>query len=764
MNYNQLTIFSIVLCLLSVSAISQQQVYIVYLGGHSGTKSFQEIEDLHHSYLHSVKGSKEEVKACIIYSYKNAINGFSALLTPQEATTISEMDGVISVFHSHPRKSRLHTTRSWDFVSLLEANGDPSKANGEELLRKASSGKNVIVGVLDTGVWPESESFNDDGMEPIPPSWKGICQPGVAFNSSHCNRKLVGARYYLRSYEAYYGRLNASLDFRSPRDTNGHGTHTSSTVGGRRVANAAAVSGFGTGTASGGAPLVRLATYKVCWPILGEAEVTCMDDDMLAAFDDAIADGVQVISVSIGGNTSSPYTEDGIAIGALHAVRKNIVVACSAGNDGPAPFTVTNVAPWIITVGASSIDRVFSSPVELGNGYVAEGQSITLFEKRRYPLVYAASVEIPGTTTNLTNGLCRSGTLSPSLVRGKAVFCWSGDISPALEVQRAGGVAAVIGNSYPGIGVMARPYLIPATIVLSNESMNIFNYTVTAEAPTATLIPTKTLIGTKPAPFMVPFTSRGPNFIQPNILKPDITAPGLNILAAWSEAASPLNVPSDRRVAKYNIISGTSMSCPHVAAVAALLKAIHPDWSSAAIRSALMTTASITNNQGNPITNAAGTPANPFQYGAGHIQPSKASDPGLVYDASYTDYLLFLCSSTGNVLDPSFNCPTPVPSPSNLNYPSLAIANLKGSSTVMRTVTNVGAANSSYSVTINPPGGYSVQISPARLDFRAAGEKQSFNVTIQVGSSAIRNAYAFGSFSWSDGTHLVRSTIQVSTT
>lgn len=184
---------------------------------------------------------------------------------------------------------------------------------------------------------------------------------------------MVGARYYLRSYEANYGRLDPRLDFRSPRDMNGHGTHTSSTVGGRRVANAAAVGGFGSGTASGGAPLVRLATYKVCWPIPEEeGEYTCLDDDMLAAFDDAIADGVQVISVSIGGNTSVPYTRDGTAIGALHAVRRNIVVVCSAGNDGPAPFTVTNVAPWIITVGASSIDRVFSSPVELGNGLVAE--------------------------------------------------------------------------------------------------------------------------------------------------------------------------------------------------------------------------------------------------------------------------------------------------------------------------------------------------------------------------------------------------------
>lgn len=161
---------------------------------------------------------------------------------------------------------------------------------------------------------------------------------------------------------------------RSPRDVNGHGTHTASTVGGRRVPNAASIGGIGNGTASGGAPLVRLAIYKVCWPVPRQSgeEAVCLDDDLLAAFDDAIADGVGVISVSIGTGSGRPYAEDGIAVGALHAVRSNIVVACSAGNSGPIPFTVSNVAPWIITVGASSIDRVFSSPLQLGNGIAVE--------------------------------------------------------------------------------------------------------------------------------------------------------------------------------------------------------------------------------------------------------------------------------------------------------------------------------------------------------------------------------------------------------
>ncbi|KAL2484238.1 subtilase family protein [Forsythia ovata] len=674
------------------------------------------------------------------------------------------MDGVISVFHSHPTNTGLHTTRSWDFINLLEGIGDSTPSNGEELLRKASYGKDVIVGVLDTGVWPESESFNDKGMEPIPKSWKGKCKSGVGFNSSNCNRKLIGARYYLKSYEASFGPLDTRLDFRSPRDKNGHGTHTSSTIGGRRVSNASALGGFGSGTATGGAPLVRLAMYKVCWPIPGLTTAegnTCLDDDVLAAFDDAITDGVQVISVSMGGSTSRPYIQDPIAIGALHAVKRNIVVACSAGNSGPSLNSVSNVAPWIITVGASSIDRIFPSPIVLGNDMTIEGESITPFRTRTYPLVYAGDVEIPGTTSNDTNGFCLPGTLSSKLVRGKAVFCRRGEVFQSLEVQRAGGIATVLGNRYDGRGVIGRPYLIPATVVYADKRIDVYNYIESNQNPNVTLIQPKTTLGTKPAPFMAPFTSRGPNDIEPNILKPDITAPGLNILAAWSEASPPLNVPSDHRVVKYKIDSGTSMSCPHVAAVAALLKAIHPRWSSPAIKSAMMTTAKITNNMGRTITDSLGNIASPFEYGAGHIQPSKAADPGLVYDASYMDYLLFLCGSTRILLDP-FECPRVLPLPSDLNYPSLAIANLKKVMTVKRTVTNVGTKNSSYSLRINPPPGYSVKISPATLHFRATGEKRSFSITVKAKNTAKKNKFSFGSYTWSDGIHQVRSPITVS--
>ncbi|CAL5409097.1 unnamed protein product [Camellia sinensis] len=748
-----------------------RQVYIVYIGEHSGEKTSHEIKDNHHSYLFSVKGSKEEAKASLVYSYKNVINGFSALLTQDEASKLSEMKGVVSVFRSHPKKHRLHTTRSWDFISLLE--GGNGEANHpypyEELLHKASYGKDVIVGMIDSGIWPESQSFSDEGMEPIPKSWKGKCQTGVAFNKSHCNRKLIGARYYIKSYEATFGRLNNAEDYLSPRDKDGHGTHTASIVGGRRVMNASAIGGFAHGTASGGAPLVRLAIYKACWPTPGQPKSdgnTCLDDDILAAIDDAIADGVQVLSISLGSNQSIPYTQDGVAIGALHAAKRNIVVACSAGNSGPTPSTVTNVAPWIITVAASSIDRVFPSPLVLGNRMKIQGQTVTPLKLRRmHHLVYAQDAELPGTTPNIT-GNCLPGTLSPKLVKGKIVVCLGFNVQSAMEVKRVGGVGIVLVNTYGSdSGMPLGAQLLTGTTVGLNDIATIVNYTRTNVNPTATLIPGTTILGSKPAPFMAPFTSLGPNGLEPNIIKPDITAPGLNILAAWSEAISPTQLDVDHRVVNYNLQSGTSMACPHVAAVSALLKAIHPNWSSAAIRSALMTTATLNNNMGTPITDIAENLATPFHYGSGHFQPANAADPGLVYDATYTDYLLFLCS-TGYHLDPSFKCPKHPPSPSNLNYPSLAIAKLKRTITVKRTVTNVGASKCVYSLTFKPPIGFSVDISPTILSFSEVGEKRNFFITVKEESrpktKPKAGQYAFGWYMWSDGIHIVRSPIAVS--
>ncbi|XP_041989846.1 subtilisin-like protease SBT5.6 [Salvia splendens] len=773
-NFHSSLILLFLLLLPFLVSCSERQVYIVYFGEHSGEKTLQQIEENHHAYLLSVKETEEDAKSSLIYSYKRTINGFAALLTPLEASTLSKMEEVVSVFRSHPRKYEIHTTRSWEFAGVEEAIKKSANLKREDIWLKSSYGKDVVVGLLDNGVWPESKSFNDKGMAPVPKSWKGICQTGDEFNSSNCNKKIIGARYYIKGYEAYYGPLNRSLDYLSPRDKDGHGTHTSSTAAGRRVDDISALGGFASGTASGGAPLARLAIYKVCWAVPGRGKEegnTCFEEDMLAAIDDAVADGVDVLSISIGTSHPQPFNQDGIAIGALHAVKRNVVVACSAGNSGPVPSTLSNTAPWIITVAASSVDRIFSSPAVLGNGMKLPGQTVTPYKLRKtlYPLVYAGQVENSDVLKNLS-GQCLPGTLSSKKAKGKIVMCLRGNgtrVGKGMEVKRAGGIGFILGNSLAnGDELVADAHILPATAVNYQNGLKIMDYIRSSKAPTAYIVPGKTVLDIKPAPFMAAFSSRGPSALSPDILKPDITAPGLNILAAWSEASSPTKLEADKRVVKYNILSGTSMSCPHIGGASALLKAIHPRWSSAAIRSALITSAGLNNNQGSMITDASGNSADPFQFGGGHFRPTKAEDPGLVYDASYTDYLLYLCS-IGVKIDTTFTCPKHSIGPVNLNYPSLAVPNLRDSVTVVRTVTNVGGSKSTYFVSVKPPLGISVKIWPPILHFNRVGEKKSFSITVKVAVGGIagtaeKQKYGFGWYTWSDGIHSVRSPMAVS--
>ncbi|KAL5219967.1 hypothetical protein ABZP36_024680 [Zizania latifolia] len=495
---------------------------------------------------------------------------------------------------------------------------------------------------------------------------------------------------------------------------------------------------------------------------------------MLAAIDDAVGDGVDVMSVSIGSvGKPLPLVDDGIAVGALHAAMRGVVVVCSGGNSGPSPATVSNLAPWLLTVGASSIDRAFISPIKLGNGMVVMGQTVTPYQlpgNKAYPLVYAADAVVPGTPTNVSNQ-CLPKSLAPEKVQGKIVVCLRGTglrVEKGMEVKRAGGAAIVLGNP-PAYGseVPVDAHVLPGTAVSTADVNAILLYVNSSSNPTAVLDRSRTVVDVKPSPVMAQFSSRGPNVVEPNILKPDVTAPGLNILAAWSEASSPTKLDGDNRVVKYNIVSGTSMSCPHVSATAVLLKSAHPDWSSAAIRSAIMTTATTSNAGGGPIMDADGTVAGPMDYGSGHIRPRHAMDPGLVYDASYQDYLLFACASGGAPLDHSLPCPATPPPPYELNHPSLAIHGLNGTVTVQRTVTNVGQGkgNARYSVAVVEPMGVSVKVSPRNLSFSRTNEKKSFRIKIEAKKGTtgwrVNGQFVAGSYTWSDGVHVVRSPIAV---
>ncbi|XP_020079969.1 subtilisin-like protease SBT3.6 isoform X2 [Ananas comosus] len=717
------------------------------------------VHELHHGILTSVLGSEEEAKTSILYSYKHGFSGFAAVLSESQAARLVDWPGVVRVVPN--RILELHTTRSWDFLHL-----SPEPSNG--LLSLSRFGERSIIGVLDTGIWPESESFKDDGMGEVPPRWRGKCVEGEKFRASNCNRKIIGARWYIKGYEAENGKLNTSevFEFLSPRDAVGHGTHTSSTAAGALVANAS-FNGLAQGLARGGASRARLAIYKVCW-----ATGDCSSADILAAFDDAIHDGVDVLSVSLGQAPPLPtYVEDVLAIGSFHAVGRGISVVCSAGNSGPYSQTVINTAPWIITVAASTIDRTFISRITLGNNSTFVGQTLYpgKHHKRNYQIVNAEDIASSDTEDSDARS-CNTGSLNATLARGKIVLCFQ------TRGQRVASVAADTVRKALGVGVIfaqfmtkdiASSYDIPCIQVDLETGSTILNYIGDTRKPVVKFSSAKTILGKLIAPEVAYFSSRGPSSLSPSVLKPDIAAPGVNILAAWPPAS--MLSPTSRPV-NFRIDSGTSMSCPHISAVVALLKSIHPDWSPAAIKSALVTTANAYDEYGLSIV-AEGAPykqADAFDHGGGHVDPNKALDPGLVYDTGVSDYIRFLCSmgynnsAISSMTQHNKACKSSRQSQKDLNLPSISIPELRKTLTVSRTVTNVGPVNAVYRARVEAPKGVHVNVEPKVLLFNMTAKKLSFKVTFRT-KLDVRGRYVFGSLSWEDGVHSVMIPLAVRT-
>ncbi|KAE9591275.1 putative cucumisin [Lupinus albus] len=318
----------------------QMQTYIVYTGSNMINEA--SALSIYTSMLQKVSDSNAKPRS-VLHHYKRSFGGFVVKLTEEEADTMAGLDGVVSVFPNE--KKQLHTTRSWDFI------GFPQQ------VERATTESDVIIGVIDTGIWPESDSFNDKGFGPPPSKWKGTCQT----SNFTCNNKIIGARYYAADIDD----SDSDKYLKSPRDSIGHGTHTASTAAGNPI-SMASLFGLGEGTARGGAPSARIAVYKVCW------EKACSSAGILAAFDDAIADGIDIISVSLGGFSDENYFQDVISIGSFHAMRNGILTTLSAGNHGPRLSSLENISPWAIIVAASTIDRKFATKVELGDKTTSE--------------------------------------------------------------------------------------------------------------------------------------------------------------------------------------------------------------------------------------------------------------------------------------------------------------------------------------------------------------------------------------------------------
>lgn len=755
------TFFLLFLFLFSVPVYpdfsDQPETFIIHVSKSDKPATFTTRRHWYTSILSSLPPSSHPTR--ILYSYSHAVNGFSARITAYQASELRHVPGVLSVLPD--RVHQIHTTRTTHFLGLADSFG---------LWPNSDYADDVIVGVLDTGIWPERRSFSDEGLPQVPAGWKGSCETGPDFPSSACNRKIIGARTFYKGYEAAMRRsIDESIESKSPRDTAGHGTHTASTSAGSSVQNASFYD-FAHGDAKGIAMKARIAAYKICW------KLGCFDSDILAAMDQAIADGVHVISLSVGANGLAPqYDQDSIAIGAFGAAQHGVLVSCSAGNSGPDPQTAVNIAPWILTVGASTIDREFPADVILGDGRVFGGVSLYSGDplgESQFPLVYAS---------DFGNRFCIPGKLDSAKVTGKLVVCDRGKnarVEKGSTVKLAGGAGMILANTVEsGEELIADSHLIPATLVGQVAGDKIKDYIRSQASPTATIAFRGTVIGpSPPSPKVAAFSSRGPNHLTPEILKPDVIAPGVNILAAWTGFNGPTDLDIDPRRVEFNIISGTSMSCPHVSGLAALLRKAYPKWTPAAIKSALMTTSYNVDNTGKNITDvASGGESTPFIHGSGHVDPNRALDPGLVYDIGVDDYVEFLCAIGYDSKriglfareGASVDCGAQkMGTPGNLNYPSISVlfGSQKDVVRYRRAVKNVGSSvDVVYEVKVSAPPSVEVNVSPSKLVFSGENQTLSYEVTLASIGLGLFGApkSAFGSIEWTDGTHSVRSPIAV---
>ncbi|CAN6268866.1 unnamed protein product [Urochloa humidicola] len=697
----------------------------------------------------------------LVHAYHHVASGFAARLTRRELDAVSAMPGFVDAVPDQTYE--LHTTHTPQFLGLDAPEAKRSYPSSER-------GAGVIIGVLDTGIFPSHPSFSGDGMPAPPPRWKGRCD----FNGGRrvCNNKLIGARSFISNPNATSNNSSSNNDWwrAPPVDDEGHGTHTASTAAGA-IVRGAHVLGQGRGVATGIAPLAHVAMYKVC------TKLGCASADILAGVDAAVADGCDIISMSIGAK-STPFYRDSIAVGTLGAIEKGVVVTVSAGNSGPNASSVTNEAPWMLTVAASTMDRSIRSSVRLGNGLFFHGESVyqpdDVSASAFYPMVYAGASGKPYAE------LCGNGSLDGLDVRGKIVLCEVGSeperliprIVKGAVVRSAGGAGMILLNKFPqGYSTLSEAHVLPASHVDYAAASAIMSYFNSTDNATAQILFHGTILGTSPAPSIASFSSRGPSLQSPGILKPDITGPGVSVLAAWPFQVGPPTVfplPGPT----FNIISGTSMSAPHLTGVAALIKSKHPHWSPAAIKSAIMTTADVTDRAGNPILNEQRLPADLFSTGAGHVNPEKAADPGLVYDIAASDYIGYLCGlydsqNVSLIARRPVDCSAVTIPESMLNYPSISVAfqqtwNWSTPAIVERTVKNVGKVPSVYYVAVDvfDDDVTTVGVYPRELVFTQLNQEQTFKVIVwpkQNGATLVQ-----GALRWVSDTYTFRSPISIS--
>ncbi|XP_030468408.1 subtilisin-like protease SBT2.5 [Syzygium oleosum] len=783
------------LLLSSLLIISKAEVYIVtiegepvisYKGGVNGfgataVESDEKIDttsELVTSYAEHLEKKHDMLLGMLfdrgtyqkLYSYRHLINGFAVHISPAQVEILRRAPGVKSV--ERDWKVKRLTTHTPQFLGL--PTGVWPTGGGHD-----KAGEDIVIGFVDSGIYPHHPSFSShtEPYGPLP-KYRGKCEVDPDSKRSFCNGKIIGAQHFAKAAIAA-GAFNPSVDFASPLDGDGHGSHTAAIAAGNNGIPVR-MHGHEFGKASGMAPRARIAVYKALYRLFGGFVA-----DVVAAIDQAVYDGVDILSLSVGPN--SPPTSTRITFlnpfdaTLLSAVKAGVFVAQAAGNGGPFPKTLVSYSPWITSVAAAIDDRRYKNHLTLGNGKILPGIGLSPSTQpnRTFTLVAANDVLLDSSVMKYSPSDCqRPEVLNKNLVQGNILLCGysfnfvtgTSSIKKVSETAKslgAIGFVLAVENVSPGTKFDPVPVGVPGILITDvSRSMDLIDYyNVSTIRDWTGRVKSFKAIGSigdglmpilhKSAPQVALFSARGPNikdfsFQDADLLKPDILAPGSLIWAAWS----PNGTDEPNYVGEgFAMISGTSMAAPHIAGIAALVKQKHPHWSPASIKSALMTTSTKLDRAGRPLqaqqyseTEAMKlVTASPFDYGSGHINPRAALDPGLVVDAGYNDYLGFLCTTPGIDVHEIKNytnsqCNYSMGHPSNLNYPSITVAHLVRTQTVTRTVTNV-AQQETYVITTRMDPSVALEASPPAMTIRP-GASQKFTVTLTVRS--VTGRYSFG--------------------
>ncbi|WP_435749059.1 S8 family serine peptidase [Microbacterium sp. PMB16] len=694
-------------------------------------------------------------------TYQVALNGFSADLTGEQVDKLRASKDVFGVFPDEIRHPVAQT--STDFLGL----GDDSRGRGgvwQQTGGVDKAGEGVVVGVIDTGIAPEHPSFEGKklkkqkkqqsrhkGNQPYSDGtyvyfdksdggqFRSAMVEGQDWDKSDYSSKLIGGQYFYAGAEA--SGFDFQYDYLSPRDGDGHGSHTASTAAGNFKVKAS-VEGVKLGTVSGVAPASKVAAYKACY--VGPDTTVTTDDvcalsDLVAAIDQAVADGVDVINYSIGGGAASTVLapED---IAFFNAAAAGVFVAVSAGNDGPDPVTADHASPWYTTVAASTIPT-WEGTVQFP-GFEKAGASVSVpFGKTvKGPSIYAGDAAKAGA---VDAQLCLPGTLDPAKVTGHIVVCDRGNNARAEKsqvVKDAGGIGMVLVNVPGGSDSLDNDFHAVPTVHLSSVNRAaVLAYVQGGKDRPITLVGENTTGVTTPTPQIAGFSSRGPMLADgSDVMKPDVAAPGVAILAATH------NAPGEKPT--FGILSGTSMASPHIAGLGALYLGEKPRATPAEVKSAMMTTAYDT------VLPDGSKNTNPFEQGAGQVDPKRYFNPGLLYLSGVKDWAAFL---DGKGLS-DFPGIDPIDG-SNLNQASISIGSLASAQKVTRTVTST--EKGVFTAKASVPG-VNVKVEPAQLTFDRAGQTKTFTVTFDNATAPVEK-WATGSLVWKSKKNTVRSPIAV---